>query len=273
MLDRTPSFILDPASSNPHASEGSSVAPGDGALLDAFSTAVTDVVDRVGPAVVKVEAKPNLQSRRASGHGSGVIISPDGLALTNSHVVQGAREMRLTTPDGRTVDAQVLGDDPDTDLAVLRAADARSLPFAPVGDSKRLKRGQLVVAIGNPLGFESTVTAGVVSALGRSLRSQTGRLIDDVIQTDAALNPGNSGGPLLSSHGEVIGINTAVIMGAQGICFAVASNTAQFVLGESPAWPRAARLYRSRGPDGAGAAALRAPGRHPQRHRRTLGDG
>jgi S1-C subfamily serine protease len=200
MLDRTPAFILDPDSyaAQPQATDGPPAGAQDDALLDAFSTAVTDVVDRVGPAVVKVEAKPNPRARRPSGHGSGVLISPDGLALTNSHVVQGARDMRLTTPDGRTLEAQVLGDDPDTDLAVLRAADARALPFAPIGDSKRLRRGQLVVAIGNPLGFESTVTAGVVSALGRSLRAQTGRLIDDVIQTDAALNPGNSGGPLLS---------------------------------------------------------------------------
>jgi S1-C subfamily serine protease len=244
MLDRTPSFILDPDSHRSAAAAGGSPAGAtDGALLDAFSTAVTDVVDRIGPSVVKVEAKPDAKSRRPGGHGSGVVISPDGLALTNSHVVQGAREMRLTTADGRMLEAQVLGDDPDTDLAVLRAADARALPFAPVGDSKRLKRGQLVVAIGNPLGFESTVTAGVVSALGRSLRSRTGRLIDDVIQTDAALNPGNSGGPLLSSAGEVIGINTAVIMGAQGICFAVASNTAQFVLGEILRHGRVRRAY------------------------------
>ena len=245
MLDRTPAFILDPNSSHADPQQPASVLPEtqDGVLLDAFSTAVTDVVDRVGSAVVKVEAKPNPRARRPGGHGSGVIISPDGLALTNSHVVQGARDMRLTTSDGRTLEAQVLGDDPDTDLAVLRAADARALPFAPIGDSKRLKRGQLVVAIGNPLGFESTVTAGVVSALGRSLRSQTGRLIDDVIQTDAALNPGNSGGPLLSSRGEVVGINTAVIMGAQGICFAVASNTAQFVLGEIIRHGRVRRAY------------------------------
>ena len=245
MLDRTPAFILDPDSSGTDAQPAASAASSadDAALLDAFSAAVTDVVDRVGQAVVKVEAKPDPRTRRRGGHGSGVIISPDGLALTNSHVVQGARDMRLTTPDGRRLDAQVLGDDPDTDLAVLRAADARALPFAALGDSKRLKRGQLVVAIGNPLGFESTVTAGVVSALGRSLRAQTGRLIDDVIQTDAALNPGNSGGPLLSSRGEVVGINTAVILGAQGICFAVASNTAQFVLGEIIRHGRVRRAY------------------------------
>jgi S1-C subfamily serine protease len=197
-------------------------------LLDAYSEAVTRVVDQVGPAVVRVE--PHASGRPA-GVGSGVVISPDGLVLTNSHVVQGQREARLALPDSRRVPARVLGDDPDTDLALLRAT-ADGLPFARLGDSKQLRRGQIAIAIGNPLGFESTVTAGVVSALGRTLRGNGGRLIDDVIQTDAALNPGNSGGPLVSSRGEVVGINTAVILGAQGICFAVASNTASFVLSE-----------------------------------------
>jgi S1-C subfamily serine protease len=207
--------------------QDSPAAADEAGLLDAYSEAVIRVADRVGPAVVRVE-----RAGSRGGVGSGVVISPDGLVLTNSHVVEGARELRLTDPEGRSMEARLLGEDPDTDLAVLRAGAARNLASAAIGDSKRLRRGQLVVAIGNPLGFESTVTAGVISALGRSIRARTGRLIEDVIQTDAALNPGNSGGPLVSSRGEVIGINTAIILGAQGICFAVASNTAQFVLGE-----------------------------------------
>jgi S1-C subfamily serine protease len=201
-------------------------------ILDAYSAAVANIVERVGPAVVRVDTGGPDRSRRGGGLGSGVILSPDGLILTNSHVVSGARSIGLGDTEGRTTDAQLIGEDPDTDLALIRANAARDLPAASLGDSKRLSRGQLVAAIGNPLGFEWTVTAGVISALGRSLRARTGRMIEDVIQTDAALNPGNSGGPLVSSRGEVIGINTAIIAGAQGISFAVASNTASFVLSE-----------------------------------------
>src|SRR6478736_5907955 len=229
MLDIT-SDIVDDAASSSRAAEH---APDDRALLDAYSNAVIDVIDRVGPAVVRVETGPKVKTlRERGGLGSGIVISPDGLVLTNSHVVGSSKEIRLRDIEGVVTDARVLGVDPDTDLALLRADGARDLRYASLGNSKSLRRGQLVVAIGNPLGFESTVTAGVVSALGRSIRSVSGRTIEDVIQTDAALNPGNSGGPLVSSSAEVIGINTAIINGAQGICFAVASNTAQFVLSE-----------------------------------------
>jgi S1-C subfamily serine protease len=229
MLD----FTQDTSDDEPSSHPNKHVAADDRVLLDAYSNAVIGVTEQVGPAVVRVETgskAPN--SRERGGLGSGIVISPDGLVLTNNHVVGSSKQIRLRDHEGVVTDARVLGVDPDTDLALLRADGARDLRHASLGNSKRLRLGQLVVAIGNPLGFESTVTAGIVSALGRSIRSVSGRTIEDVIQTDAALNPGNSGGPLVSSAAEVIGINTAIINGAQGICFAVASNTAQFVLSE-----------------------------------------
>ena len=199
-------------------------------LLDAYSSAVVGVVEAVSPSVVHVQVRGSRQGRASQGSGSGTILSPDGIVLTNNHVVEGASTIELALTDSRRVPARILGRDPDTDIAVLRAETSDSLPAAKLGNSKKIKPGQIAIAIGNPFGFESTVTAGIVSAVGRSLRAQNGRLIGDVIQTDAALNPGNSGGPLVNSRAEVIGVNTAVIMGAQGICFSVASNMAQHVL-------------------------------------------
>ena len=244
MFDHEAHPVFDDATPNPVDSPPEPFREGveDGRLLDAYSDAVTGVVDRVGPTVVKIDVR-HRDKRGRAGSGSGVLVAPDGLILTNSHVVGGSSRLEVTSVDGRTLSARVMGDDPDTDLALVRVDAPVSLPAATLGNSKHLRRGQLVVAIGNPLGFESTVTAGVISALGRSLRAQTGRLIEDVIQTDAALNPGNSGGPLVSSRGEVVGINTAVIQGAQGICFAVASNTASFVLGELVRHGRVRRAY------------------------------
>ena len=233
MLDFAKDAFDDEPSSQTTEQTAEQTSANDQALLDAYSNAVIGVTERVGPAVVRVETgskAPNARQR--GGLGSGIVISPDGLVLTNNHVVGSSKQIRLRDTEGVVTDARVLGVDPDTDLALLRADGARDLRYASLGNSKSLRRGPLVIAIGNPLGFESTVTAGVVSALGRSIRSVSGRTIEDVIQTDAALNPGNSGGPLVSSAAEVIGINTAIISGAQGICFAVASNTAQFVLSE-----------------------------------------
>ena len=226
----------------------------DTALLDAYSKAVTKVVEQVGPSVVRLDIRHGGRGR--AGSGSGVILSPDGLVLTNSHVVQGAKRVDVTVLDGRSFSGRVLGDDPDTDLALVRIDEDATLPAAKLGNSKKVKPGEIAIAIGNPFGFDASVTAGVISALGRSLRSKNGRLIEDVIQTDAALNPGNSGGPLVSSQGEVIGINTAIISGAQGICFAVASNTASFVLGELVAHGRVRRAYL-----GIGAGTIPLPRR------------
>ena len=233
------------------ASPSSFEAAGDGELLDAYSQAVTSAAETVAPTVVHIDVSVDREGRQRRGSGSGFFFTPDGLLLTNSHVVHGSREIRVATQEGERFTADVVGDDPDSDLAVIRIS-TRGAPHVRFGHSARLRMGQIAIAIGNPLGFEHTVTAGVVSALGRSLRASTGRLIDDVIQTDAALNPGNSGGPLVSARGEVIGVNTAIIPGAQGICFAVASDSAQWVLGQLLAHGRVRRGWL-------GVAGMNAP--------------
>jgi S1-C subfamily serine protease len=211
------------------------VAPAsDGQLLDAYSFAVTTAVETVAPAVVRVE--------RDRHTGSGVVFAPDGFVLTNSHVVHGAHRCTVSLPDGTRLRADLVGDDPHTDLAVLRIA-ATSLPYVGIGDSRALKVGQIAIAIGNPLGFDHSATAGIISGLGRSLHAQSGRLIHDIIQTDAPLNPGNSGGPLVTSGAEVVGINTAILLPAQGLCFAVAASTARFVASRLIADGRVRRSY------------------------------